>query len=210
MVISTIVLSLNIDQRTDWRTALILPIAAREEINENWLARCQIRSPIDQLIAEPRAAVLPDKSVSLELNRVETSVGAGNYFFDLLLESPSGDRQKMVKGTAIIISTATVWQTVPSAPPVIQPEVNPAWLDNAISDAIAGATYSREVLTVLSNNQVQFGLTGVPSLPHLSQFFVNGVKASFGTDYAINGSILNWNNQMQMETTDELELFYRI
>jgi len=209
MVISTIVLSLNIDQRTDWRTALILPLAARAEINENWLARCQIRSSINQLIAEPRAAVLPDKSVSLELNRVETSVEAGNYFFDLLLESPSGDRQKMVKGTAIIISTATVWQTVPSAPPAIPPEVNPAWLNDAISDAIAGATYSREVLTVLTNNQVQFGLTGVPSLPHLSQFFVNGEKMRFVIDYTINGSILNWNSRMQMEVTDELELFYR-
>jgi len=128
---------LYIDQRTDWRMLLILPLAVQAEIDATWLARCQIRGLSSQLIAEPSATVLPNKSVSLALNRVQTDTKPGKYAFDLLLQSPLGDRRKTVQGTAIIASTVTIWQVPPVTPPAVPPDATPPWLTDAVNSAIA-------------------------------------------------------------------------
>ena len=128
---------LYIDQRTDWRMLLILPLAVQAEIDQTWPARCQIRGLSSQLIAEPSATVLPNKSVSLALNRTQTDTKPGKYAFDLLLQSPTGDRRKTVQGTAIIASTVTIWQVPPVTPPVVPPDATPPWLTDVVNGAIA-------------------------------------------------------------------------
>ncbi len=80
---------------------------------------------------------------------------------------------------------------------------------DAHGGAIGGGTgeLRREVFTPI-NNQSQFPLAQIPSLPHLSHLFVNGEKARFGIDYVINGAIITWNNRMTIESLDEIEIYY--
>jgi len=215
---------LYIDQRTDWRMLLILPLAVQAEIDQTWLARCQIRGLSSQLIAEPSATVLLNKSVSLALNRTQTDTKPGKYAFDLLLQSPLGDRRKTVQGTAIIASTVTIWQVPPVTPPVVPPDATPPWLTDVVNSAIAthnanlaahpglsaggGSVQTRTVFTP-TNGQTVFTLAAVPALPHLSYLFLNGVKAMFGPDYTINGANVNWQNRVQLGASDEFEVFYQ-
>lgn len=212
---------LYIDQRTDWQTVLILPLAVQAAVAEDWLARCQIRGLRNQLVAEPRTTVLPNKSVFLELNRIQTEVDAGKYLFDLLLQSPAGDRRKMVQGTAMIVPTVTVWQAPPVNSPTIPPVVNPAWLNDAIGLAIAqhnlaahsdlagsGESIPSRAVFTPEDGQTVFTLVNVPTFPHLSQLFLNGQKMLFIFDYTINGAIINWQDRIRLEASDEFEIFF--
>lgn len=76
----------------------------------------------------------------------------------------------------------------------------PAGRDAALS--------SRELLAIASNGQTIFNLAAIPSLPHLSQLYLNGAKQGLGTDYLINSSTLTWLSAIALETTDQLEIYY--
>lgn len=53
-----------------------------------------------------------------------------------------------------------------------------------------------------------FQLSNVPIQPDKSLLFVNGVKAFFGVDYNINGSILNWLSSLIVEQSDQIDFYY--
>lgn len=71
----------------------------------------------------------------------------------------------------------------------------------------AGGLANRELLAI-APNQTTFNLTAIPSQPHLSQLYLNGAKAGYGTDYTINSSTLTWLSAIALESTDSLEIYY--
>jgi hypothetical protein len=217
----TAIAPLAIDQHTDWTVVLTLP-ALPVVPGGTWSARCQIRDD-DLLLVEPTATVLTGGLVRLELNNTQTGLNAGVYAYDLLIESPQGDRSKVFTGVVTIFATKTRWGPLP-APPELQPTPTPDWLTEVVTGAIAnhnanlaahpglagggGSVQTRTVFTP-SNGQTVFTLAAVPALPHLSQLFLNGVKARFTLDYTINGAIINWQNRVQLGVSDEFEVFYQ-
>lgn len=68
----------------------------------------------------------------------------------------------------------------------------------------------RDILAATVIGQSVFTLSAVPALPHLSELYINGVKAFFGTEYTINAiaSALTWLG-ITLEPTDKLEIFYQ-
>jgi hypothetical protein len=67
----------------------------------------------------------------------------------------------------------------------------------------------RQVLSIDNNGVTSFTLDEAPSLPHLSELFLNGIKARYGDHYTINATQLNWIDPMQLEPTDYLEVLFR-
>lgn len=80
-----------------------------------------------------------------------------------------------------------------------------AYVDAAINSQ---AAYKKQLLAVTSSNQTAFNLSAIPALPHLSLLFVNGEKSRYPQDYAINSSVLNWNNRVRLDSSDEVEFYY--
>ena len=77
-------------------------------------------------------------------------------------------------------------------------------------DTIAGVPESsleRALLTISTNGQTVFNLPATPAAPSITQLYLNGVKALYGTKYVINGSVLTW-LAVTLSTDDELELLY--
>lgn len=67
---------------------------------------------------------------------------------------------------------------------------------------------NRVVIAVETNNQTVFTLPSSPKNPHKSELFVNGIKATYGGDYTIDGSILRWLESLMLEPSDEIEILY--
>ena len=165
------------------------------------------------------AVVLPNKSVRLRLSQAQTNLAVGSYDYYLDMRSANQSQVFDFEGAASV----EVFQPAPPQPPV-EPESIPAWLTIAVSGAIdthnanlaahpglaggGGSVQTRTVFTP-SNGQTVFTLAAVPALPHLSQLFLNGVKARFTLDYTINGAIINWQNRVQLGVSDEFEVFYQ-
>jgi hypothetical protein len=68
---------------------------------------------------------------------------------------------------------------------------------------------TRQVLSIDTDGVTSFTLSEAPSLPHLSELFLNGIKATYGVHYNINAAQLNWTDPMQLESTDSLEVLFR-
>jgi len=100
--------------------------------------------------------------------------------------------------------------------------INP---DNAISvldqtetiSIVEGGTYSFnftnawvfETLSISSLNQTIFQLNNIPLFPHKSLVYLNGQKMTYGVDYVINSSVLNWLFiDLQLNTLDTLEIYF--
>jgi hypothetical protein len=66
---------------------------------------------------------------------------------------------------------------------------------------------TRELLAI-ADGQTVFTLTSIPTLPHLSRLFLNGVKATYGSSYMVNSAQLVWLG-VELSDDDELEIFYR-
>jgi hypothetical protein len=66
----------------------------------------------------------------------------------------------------------------------------------------------RELLPITIAGQTAFTLSTIPTIPHLSRLFLNGVKALYAVDYSINEVQLNWLG-VTLSDDDELEIFYR-
>lgn len=98
---------------------------------------------------------------------------------------------------------------VQSTPNVIEVQSTP----NTI-EVLRGGTYN--FIQVGFNNYEQlnpaestaFQLANVPVQPDKSLLFVNGVKAKFGTDYNVDGSILNWLSNLPFEPSDQVDFYY--
>jgi hypothetical protein len=78
---------------------------------------------------------------------------------------------------------------------------------------ISSSLISKIGLTITTDNQVSFPnvLVFSPSFPANSQFFVNGVKYSYGTlnDFYISGRDVIWTNKaFNLETTNNIEIYY--
>lgn len=67
---------------------------------------------------------------------------------------------------------------------------------------------THEIVSIESNGQTVFTLQHVPLLPHLSELVLNGVRARYGTDYLIDGSVLEWTSSIDLEITDSLTIDY--
>ena len=217
---------LIIHQRTDWEQTLTPPVLPLPDAS--WGARCQIRDAAGVLLAEPLATVEPDGDIRLELGRSLTNIRpSSSHAYDVLLESPGGDRDKFFSGQVTVVGTITQWGMVPPVIPGAPPDPIPAWLSGVVGGAIAnhnanlaahpglitgggggGISSTREVFT-LSNGQTVFTLAEVPVSPQLSYLFLNGVKMRFALDYTVNGANVNWQNRVQLQVTDEFEVFYQ-
>jgi len=59
----------------------------------------------------------------------------------------------------------------------------------------------------LSPLQTTWTLTGIPAMPHLSNFFINGQKQTYGTDYVINGGLVTWQGYT-LKSHWKIEIYY--
>jgi hypothetical protein len=66
---------------------------------------------------------------------------------------------------------------------------------------------TRELLAIV-DGQTVFPLVAIPTSPHLSRLFLNGVKATYAIDYTLNSLQLTWLG-ITLSDNDELEIFYR-
>lgn len=67
----------------------------------------------------------------------------------------------------------------------------------------------RVVLTIEAVGQDFFDLEEMPAMPHLSELFVAGIKATYGAEYVIDGFRLQWRSPLLLEPGDEVELVYQ-
>lgn len=67
---------------------------------------------------------------------------------------------------------------------------------------------NRELLTIGSNNQTVFQLTGIPASPSKANVFLNGVKQTYANDFIINNVILTWLSIVNLSVSDILEIYY--
>jgi hypothetical protein len=112
---------------------------------------------------------------------------------------PSGD-------TPIRLSTIRLAGPVP---PEQQPTIVEL-IDDRIeshNDDPTAHPETREILTIVPGNTV-FTLSQIPANPHLSQLYLNGIKATFGIEYNINAAQLSWLSPLPLEPTDSLEVIY--
>lgn len=65
-----------------------------------------------------------------------------------------------------------------------------------------------ERLFVPVEGQTIFTLSDPPQFPQLSELYVNGVKAEYGSDYSISGVLLTWLSELILEPSDEVEIYY--
>lgn len=65
-----------------------------------------------------------------------------------------------------------------------------------------------EILTIQTDGQTECTLLHLPILPHLSELFINGVRARYGLQYIIDGTKLEWIGGLYLETTDSLTIDY--
>lgn len=60
-----------------------------------------------------------------------------------------------------------------------------------------------------TSNQTIFQLSSAPLQPAQSLLFINGVKANFGTQFNIDGSVLNWlDSFIALDPADVIEYYY--
>lgn len=72
-----------------------------------------------------------------------------------------------------------------------------------------GAIRPIQTLVVVQDGQTIFELSSTPPYPERSRLYVNGLKASFGTDYIIDASLLKWlNKAYTIQINDSLEIIY--
>ena len=65
-----------------------------------------------------------------------------------------------------------------------------------------------EILTAATHGQTVFTLLHTPLLPHLSELYINGVRARYGLQYIIDGTKLEWISGIVLETTDSVTIDY--
>jgi hypothetical protein len=65
-----------------------------------------------------------------------------------------------------------------------------------------------EVLTVVTNGQTSFALGNSPINPMKIKLEVNGAKQTFGVDFNVTGTVLNWFGNFELHTNDKLEIYY--
>ncbi|NEQ20660.1 MAG: hypothetical protein F6K28_15755 [Microcoleus sp. SIO2G3] len=65
-------------------------------------------------------------------------------------------------------------------------------------------------LIVEAVGQDFFSLPDLIAAPHLTELYVNGNKATFGTEYIIDGFRLQWRSPLILEPSDEVELNYQL
>jgi hypothetical protein len=70
-----------------------------------------------------------------------------------------------------------------------------------------GAPPNRIVL-VPTDGQSTFTLPSAPTLPHLSQLFINTTKALYIRDYTIDGLLLRWVGDFPIQPTDQIEFLF--
>jgi len=207
---------LTIYQQLAYEQILLPPVAIADT---TWSVNFNVWNDVTDLIVGS-GVVLADRSVRLRLNQDQTRLAIGGYEYNLIMRSANKEQSSAFHGFASVVPSA------PSQPPQDDPgSSTPAWLTDVVSGAIAnhnanlaahpglatgggGSVQTRTVFTP-SNGQTVFILAAVPALPHLSQLFLNGVKARFTLDYTINGAIINWQNRVQLGVSDEFEVFYQ-
>lgn len=88
-------------------------------ITSAWAARMQVRDSFKVLQAEAFVAIGNDGKPLAIIAR-DVLLKSSQYFYDLILESPSGVRSKRYSGTMQILDTVTDWSLAPSLLPVFQ------------------------------------------------------------------------------------------
>ncbi len=87
--------------------------------------------------------------------------------------------------------------------------VSPQVVVNPCSDDEGTTQTTLERLAIApGDGQTVFTLPSVPSLPHLSAVYLNGVRSRYGVDYVIDGLVLTWQGVRLSSVTDFLEILY--
>lgn len=66
----------------------------------------------------------------------------------------------------------------------------------------------RQLLTADTAGQTVFSLAIAPTEPEQTELFINGIKATYTTEYKIEGTTLTWLSPLQLDPTDEIEVIY--
>lgn len=110
---------------------------------------------------------------------------------------------------------STIRQTAIVARPVVHAVAErPAAQVTSVRSVVAliqpgtstGGTQTRQLLTI-TDGQTVFTLSSTPTAPQLTNLYLNGVKANYGTEYTINTTILTWLG-ITLASTDTLEILY--
>lgn len=110
------------------------------------------------------------------------------------------------------VSTPSIvqWQSINR--PSLDVEFGGSWdvdlVDRNLLEPGTNGIDDRAMLTVNQPGQTTFTLPKVARSPHLSELFVNGIKATYATEYTIDGVILTWRSSLVLEPSDEVELNY--
>ncbi|NJL23677.1 MAG: hypothetical protein HC895_27400 [Leptolyngbyaceae cyanobacterium SM1_3_5] len=64
----------------------------------------------------------------------------------------------------------------------------------------------RQMLTASAAGQNEFALSFAPTQPEATELYINGIKATYGSEYRIEGDRLLWFGEMPLESTDEIEI----
>jgi hypothetical protein len=68
----------------------------------------------------------------------------------------------------------------------------------------------QELLTIDVTAQTLFTLMAIAVRPETSTLFLNGVKATYGRDYLLDGVLLTWLMPLQLQPEDKLEIYYQL
>ena len=63
-------------------------------------------------------------------------------------------------------------------------------------------------LTVEASGQAIFTLTDPATMPQLSGLYINGIRAKFAKDYGLDGVVLSWLNDLILDPSDDIEVYF--
>ena len=64
----------------------------------------------------------------------------------------------------------------------------------------------RQLLTATAAGQNEFALNFAPTQPEATELYINGIKATYGSEYLIEGDRLLWLDEMPLDSSDEIEV----
>lgn len=64
----------------------------------------------------------------------------------------------------------------------------------------------RQLLTASAAGQNEFALSFAPVQPEATELYINGIKATYGSEYRIEGDRLIWLDSLSLDSTDEIEI----
>lgn len=147
-------------------------------------------------------------NVSSEFARPTWWLALRLSIFTEVAELPGSPLVEVLKSTRIPLNQSSLveipveqYQARLTIPPWHRQLHIKIWQREAASD-------DRQLLTASSAGQNEFTLSFAPAQPESTELYINGIKATYGRDYRIEGDRLLYLDSMPLDATDEIEISY--